>query len=350
MYHLFQPKAGQESKFSFDKTPTYLFRLYEPDSAGFTSTDRVSSPAYPSDLSKEHQLGSACGQDLLQLPAREAAARLNSHLRWRCQKTNESPCKDSPCNLMSWSSSLLFLLQYGLYRHTNGNNPEFSDVMLIMIDTRDFPKQAFLRDIEALDCFGAYNSELRTLTNWRKGDLCFGEYLSQGSLNIRGKCVQISMQQLIDGGLFRTICPALNNQQHWGAWASVVRVMRKDISRNDRVEKKQIRTAISIAQVHAGDKFVVPFALMLLALRSRQSDDATAAEAFHLLFAGNELDFQNIKYDASSEKMKELSRFQQLMEAVKTHQDVATLVKGVEALSISSVDFPTNSLHVISSI
>lgn len=74
--------------------------------------------------------------DILKFTSEQASERLSLHLWWECGKT---------CNLMSWSSSLLFLLQYGLYRHTKDNEPpSLSDIYLIMIDTREYKNsQAF---------------------------------------------------------------------------------------------------------------------------------------------------------------------------------------------------------------
>ncbi|KAH7265520.1 uncharacterized protein BKA55DRAFT_559139 [Fusarium redolens] len=284
MPQLFEPKAGQETRFKFDDTPTYLFRLHVPHSAGSTDTTYVKSPAFPDDMDRKHELGSACGTDLLKLPPAEAAARLRAHLKWECQKL-----EGSPCNLMSWSSSLLFLLQYGLYRHTTDRDsrPKLPEISLIMIGTRDFPKQTFLRDLDALYCYYAYDCGLGKVMGWRRDDLYFGEYLSQGRLGVEGKCIQMTMQQLIDGGLFTVICPALNKpNNNWASWARTVCNLRIGIRKSQVVDKRQIRTAISLAQVYGGDKFVIPLALMLLGLRSQHSDNARILEAFRGMFTG----------------------------------------------------------------
>jgi hypothetical protein len=258
---------------------------------------------------------------------------------------------------MSWSSSLLFLLQYGLHRHQTdpkkkeGPRPKLSDIKIIILDTRDFPKQVFLRDLDALEWLDD-KMDLRKLRDWRKGQYYFGEYLSQGRLDLKGNDVQISMQQLIDGGLFTSICPALNQPQNWSYWAKVTINLRGSILQNNSVDKQRIRKTIFLAQSCVGDKFVVPFALMLLCLRSGPSDDEVIANAFHSIFTGmcivlradlalildqdEELEFKGIKYDPESKRMMELRRFQQLMEAVKKAQiddPVAKLTEGVKALS-----------------
>ncbi|QKD59147.2 uncharacterized protein FOBCDRAFT_243140 [Fusarium oxysporum Fo47] len=214
---------------------------------------------------------------------------------------------------------------------------------IITIDTRDFPKQVFLRDLDALEWLDD-KPDLRRLHNLRKGQFYFGEYLSQGRLDIKGNCVQISMQQLIDGGLFTSICPALNQPQNWSSWAEATSNLRGSILQNNSVDKQRIRNTIFLAQSCVGDKFVVPFALMLLCLRSGPSDDEVIANAFHSIFTDEELEFQSIKYDSESQRMTELRRFQQLMEAVKKVQvddPVAKITEGVEALPTNKIPLNT---------
>ncbi|KAF4997979.1 hypothetical protein FGRMN_3499 [Fusarium graminum] len=75
-------------------------------------------------------------EDLLQLPPEDAAKKLNRHL-----------------------SSLLFVLQYGLFRHVKVDRTSLSKIQLIMIDTRNFPKQTFLRDLDAIRYFFTYPTD-----------------------------------------------------------------------------------------------------------------------------------------------------------------------------------------------
>jgi hypothetical protein len=198
-------------------------------------------------------------------------------------------------------------------------------------------------------------------------DLYFGEYLSQGSLDIRGKCVQMTMQQLIDGGLLTVICPALDQKQNWSYWPNTVRALRKGIRNSEAIDSRQIRTAISLGQVYGGDKFAIPLALMLLGLRSQPSDDALILKTFSCLFTGKyvlhypvlslhvhldeELNLGEIKYDVGAKRMlyggtsvmEELKRFQELMEMIKNfpndavdkerhEDDIATISDSLERL------------------
>ncbi|KAI1049831.1 hypothetical protein LB506_001915 [Fusarium annulatum] len=340
----FEPKPGQENLFTFGKTPTYLFRLHVPRSKGDTSTTRVMAPAFLGQTAY-HRDRLPCSQDLLQLPPKKAASRLKDHLLWHC-----NGFRKSSCNLMSWSSSLLFLLQYALYRHTRDfePKPQFADIKIIMIDTRELPEKTFLRDLDALEWLRE-ELDLKKLHEKRHAQFYFGEYLTQGYLDIEGKCVEMTMQQLIDRGLFTVICPALNKpNNNWADWAIPVCELRVGIMENHIVDQKQIRSAIFVAKDYVGDRFLVPFALMLLGLRSRQSDNSAIANVFQSLFTDEELNFRKVKYDQSSGRMKELRRFQELMEAVEKQNDENPLAETTRLMG--GLGLSTNGLPFKKSI
>ena len=107
----------------------------------------------------------------------EAAEYLEEHLKWRCA---------DDCNLMSWTSSVLFALQYALYRHEM-TRCELSNINILVVDTRAFKRGVFARDVDALKAFrGATDSkEFDRLHKWRvDGRFYYGEYLSQGRVPI----------------------------------------------------------------------------------------------------------------------------------------------------------------------
>ncbi|PSN73985.1 hypothetical protein BS50DRAFT_480103, partial [Corynespora cassiicola Philippines] len=101
------------------------------------------------------------------------------------------------CNLMSWTSSLIFALQFCLYQINCLNNPpDSSDIKLLIVDTRSIPTGSFIKDIEAINCFSEQTQEylpnkthsLSRLSRMRKGGNYYcGEYLTQGCLDIQGK-------------------------------------------------------------------------------------------------------------------------------------------------------------------
>ena len=129
----------------------------------------------------------------------EGAAYLNKHLQWKCGQ--------SSCNLMSWTCSLLFALQYAFYRHRGLANPhDLSDITILVVDTRQFTRGVFARDTDVMKAFedpSTGRSCLTSLYDIRMKKLCFGgEYLSQGEVLIdSGRSCQFSMQKLVDHDL-----------------------------------------------------------------------------------------------------------------------------------------------------
>ena len=80
------------------------------------------------------------------------------------------------------------------------------------------PKAAFVRDLEIIDAFSGYSDpcvqrNLAYLQQLRLEPMeyYFGEYLSQGYLDIEGKCAQATMQDMIDSGLFQ-LMPKLESK------------------------------------------------------------------------------------------------------------------------------------------
>jgi hypothetical protein len=190
----FQPNPFQLDQmplFGRNDIPRYIFRVHARTTAGKTTLSYVIPPV------------SACGktdkkQDIFKLPPRDAEGLLNAHLRcW--------PSHESECNLMSWTSSLLFALQYGLYRHRgHRDKPDLSQVFLLILDTHRFPKGTFIKHMEIMEVFAQYSDandkkSLKSFLELRKGDMWyyFGEYLTQGDLNIQGRCVQTNMQRMV---------------------------------------------------------------------------------------------------------------------------------------------------------
>lgn len=277
----FVPREGEEDLFSFELTPTYLFRLYAPRSTGTTSTTSVSAPACP-DSGEPHPENCPCCENLLSLPPCKAARILGAHLGWNCRKTGT-------CNLMSWSSSLLFVLQHGFRRHaTDFGQPALSKLFLIMLDTRKLPKETFLRDLDAINYYYEYHSDLAGLRRIvvSPGDYYFGEYLTQGSLNIEGHCCQVSMQQLVRTGLFE-LCTPLAEESKWKQWADAVVDIREKSFSTEETDRAQVRLAILMGLVNMEARFAFPLAAMLLSLHARDTKDEFTLNEFHAMFTRN---------------------------------------------------------------
>ena len=90
--------------------------------------------------------------DVFKLPPQDGALRLNKHLWW-------VPSHENNCNFTSWTTSLLFALQYALYKHRGAKNPSnLSQMSLLILDTRDFPKGTFIKDMEIMSVFAKFSS------------------------------------------------------------------------------------------------------------------------------------------------------------------------------------------------
>lgn len=263
--------------------PTYLIRVYAPNSAGQTTRSYVIPPA-----SNRDQVD--LQQDIFTLPRQEAATRLNEHFRWYHSHENR-------CNLTSWTSSLLFAIQYGLYKH-RGNHfvkPDLSKISLLLLDTRDVPEGTFIKDLEIMETFSAYSDpkvkkNLKDLVDFRRDNrgYYFGEYLTQGDVDIEGKCVVTNMQRLIDTGLFELI-PNFRDESKWTVWSNRVLQLRKPFNTPQDARTTihaEVRNAMAIAVACFGGRWVFPVATMLLALEPRKKKDPVIVSAFAAMFSG----------------------------------------------------------------
>ncbi|KAK1250138.1 hypothetical protein MKX08_010141 [Trichoderma sp. CBMAI-0020] len=244
---------------SLDNIPTYLFRVSDHISPGTTNPTEVCSPAF----TNLQQSADLCG-----MKREQAADNLRDHLWWNC--TSGDSIKHS-CNLMSWTSSLLSALQYAFYRHNywNKGNEDFSDTFILIVDTRQFERGAFARDLEVMEAYKGISTGRRSLDDLyelrRSGRFYFGEYLSQGRLNFDPERVhQVTLGNLIQRGLF-DINPELKDEAQWSRWAHRVNQLRFSIQKGPiDVQRSDIQAAMNVAE--AFQPFAVPVAAMLLTI------------------------------------------------------------------------------------
>ncbi|KAI4189843.1 MAG: hypothetical protein LQ348_003743 [Seirophora lacunosa] len=194
-YLLFNPPTDKSPfKEAFGEVPRYLFRVSTSKSDGITNSTWVKS--------KDAAIGRA--DSAVDIFARESASvanMLNRHLQW-------SGRLDDVDNFVSWTSSLLFVLQYIFYRRTS-NRLDMRDIFLCIIDTSAFPRATFLKDKDLINTYSEHENALRLFRVLRdrqchpfKGSYYFGEYLSQGALKVDGSCSIVSAQFIVDQGLF----------------------------------------------------------------------------------------------------------------------------------------------------
>ncbi|KAF3810911.1 hypothetical protein GCG54_00003089 [Colletotrichum gloeosporioides] len=278
-------------KASFEQTPRYLFRVYDDTSSGTTNAEYVSS--------RLADLGSLdCRRNMLDQTTKKAASILNQHLNWRGWQHERDVD-----NLVSWSSSLLFTLQYALYRHNKRRKGRSAhNVHIIMIDTTKFPRETFIRDLEVMHCLRNGNLQLKQLyrlrTTGQRGRIfSFGEYLSQGCINVSRASGVTSLKKLIDTGLFNeSVCPYLGDSVHWSRLAKRVLTLREEVD-SLRVEQQawasleHTRAFIAIAEAcfgsHGANRNLAPaFAVMLLSLSRFSGFENDSVVAFLKLYPG----------------------------------------------------------------
>lgn len=280
---LFQPAGGKAwLQEKLDDIPRYLFRVFTPKSRGETNR-------YWTKSKDARDGGDECSVDILARDDYRVADMLNSHLRWW-------PCHDD--NFVSWTSSLLFALQYVFYlRNSPRDGSTFDEIKICIIDTTCFRKGVFLRDkdlIKAYHSFGMGPKELGDLWNLRSkkhryfaGSYYFGEYLSQGALRIEDKCDIVSAQALINHGLF-DLQPEFEKSARGGTtshlppWANeVIRLREVFYERGPvaRVHQQELQAAISIAQLFA-PHWRLPVAANFIALFPRRDNDKAILCAF----------------------------------------------------------------------
>ena len=282
----FQPNPFQLDKmplFQNEDPPRFLFRIHTPNCFGVSSLSEITSQAF--------RVGGSCAtRDIFKLQQEHAARILNTHLRWWDHE------KASECNLVCWTSSLLFALQYGFHRarQDNPENCQPSQICLLVLDTRGFCRGTFVKDLEIIDVFSPYADKcqeknleyLRTMRRGTRG-YYFGEYLSQGYLNIQGQCAQTNIQELIDSGLF-DLMPEFEDRSLWTEWANRVLKLREPFKSAQPIANsvhREVRTAITIAERCFDGQWPLPVAVMLLALKPRTENDALILEGFASMYS-----------------------------------------------------------------
>lgn len=196
------------------------------------------------------------------------AIQIADHLWWRRLPRND--------DLVSWSSSILFLLLYIFYRHHHSSDESsLHDIRLLVIDTEKFPARTFIRDTDLLSAFKVFDTRreksLRSLADLRSNTDCyFGEYLSQGSLRISGRCSTVSAQSMIDRGLFNLhfvfgeACKGI----YGDTWVVPVRKVRQTMHtapNSSPATLEQLTAAFDVALAFDGE-WRLPIAVQLLAI------------------------------------------------------------------------------------
>ena len=264
----FRP-SGELASSNIDR---YLFRIFDGRSDGVTNENVVKSrdafysrPTSFVDIFDREDYG-------------EVAEMLNRHLRWNYDQEKKD-------NMVSWSSSLLFALQYCLYRNTTDGTP-LAQMRLCVVDTTGLPEGVFIRDLELLKAYADYNEELAYLRNLRLNKswtrYYFGEYLSQGTLQIENHCVIVSIQRIFDAGLY-SLQPGFKGfETRYASWANEVIRLRKMFDRRERlltaIDDRSVETAMQIGGLF-GSSWKLPMAAAFMALHPWREMDGPILNA-----------------------------------------------------------------------
>ncbi|KAM7216072.1 hypothetical protein V8F06_008545 [Rhypophila decipiens] len=180
--------------------PRYLFRAFDESSSGLSNSHVVASQQSISSSAIDRELSKV---DLLSKWLVEAAIMLYEHLE---EKDCFGVC-GSDNNLMSWSSSLLHVVQYAIWRshHHAAHARQIPQVRICAVDTRKFPVGQFARDrhLILLNQDIQIHKDLQEFFNFRlnRREYDNGEFLSQGELNYAGRSCVFTLDQLLNGGL-----------------------------------------------------------------------------------------------------------------------------------------------------
>ncbi|KAK4893547.1 hypothetical protein LTR49_028481, partial [Elasticomyces elasticus] len=239
------------------KTPRYIFRTFDSASSGKSDGDMVASSA-------SIHMPRISRVDLLSLEPDESCKRLCDHLQKKC--FGNANFDD---NLMSWSSSLLFVLQYAIWR-CNVRRCSPAEVSVCVVDTTKFPHGQFARDMWSLEKYDAASNEsadLRKLLHLRK-EYDNGEYLSQGALNHKDRSSIVTLEKLIRSGL-HDLHPEFANASGGEGWTSRVRELRLMWAECRSTTHKDVQVASRIATTCFHTLSTSEIAICLLTFKAR---------------------------------------------------------------------------------
>jgi hypothetical protein len=241
-------------------TSRYLFRAFDSASSGLSNDTVVASTASMYSDLEVSQL------NLLSIDKREATLRMLEHLEKPLFGGSNSD------NLMSWSNSLLFVLQYAIWR-SEQRRWYPNEVQICAIDTSRFPKGQFARDMWLINkCHDASWSQdpLESLVGLRRRRGYYnGEHLSQGTVNHKGRSCVVSLQDLIDAGLCE-LCPELDDLEGRKGWTNRVLSLRSMWSTTSSTTQEDIRLAMQLAKSCFYGMATLDIALMFLTFKDRK--------------------------------------------------------------------------------
>ncbi|KAF5599919.1 hypothetical protein FPANT_2926 [Fusarium pseudoanthophilum] len=246
-----------------------MFWAYDVDSTGRNDEEVMAS------IFSQHDEANHNGIDIFSMDYQEASEMLHHHL----DKGLSSPWETD--NLVSWSSSLIFVIQYANWRSCN---PRFSrprDIRICAVDTSKFPRGQFARDKWLLNCFkdAEFSDQENSFRDLRlNGDHDNGEYLSQGVLHIEDRSCTLSLRSLENAGLWNLYPEFGVSVVERGAgetdmrklWTNYLKTLRWQWQFTKKTTKADICCALHIAEECFPGFDQDDLALLLLSFRERK--------------------------------------------------------------------------------
>jgi hypothetical protein len=253
---LFDPPEGTDS-WNCEELPRYLFRVYDDNSPGINTRSVIASC--------QSAIGSPedSRRDILSWPPEKAADMLWRHLTKNCWATSD--------NLVSWSSSFMFVIQYAIWKSEIEQTPA-SDLRICVVDTRDFSIDQFARDMWLLRHY-------RDLIQDRPEVAFFdsrlghpehdnGQFLSQGAMHLGNKVSVFSLQDLMSSGL-RSLYPQFKGGPYDGVdWINRVLTLRTTFDQEACLDEGDLKQAYDIARKLFKELDVMDMTLLLLSFRN----------------------------------------------------------------------------------
>ncbi|UKZ96146.1 uncharacterized protein TrAFT101_010946 [Trichoderma asperellum] len=325
-------------------TPRYLFRVFSKNSAGENSSEWMKSV--------DAQKGNFT--DIFKRDNASAVAlTLNEHLMpW--PKLNGDP-------FISWTTSLLFAIQYAIFKYKK-EHVELNMIYLCIVDTTQFPSGVFIKDLDLIEEFqdkvtddhviwyknkrrywkNIGLSNIRQLRNRKheeySGIYYFGEYLSQGQTKINGRSCTVPCDKVINNHLF-AMMPNFKVEMESEAqlWAKAVIKFREPspskIMEQEAIDNSEFFEAKAIA-LEFGTKWFLPMLANLLALSPRTANPANIRLISKLFSNGVEHSLlSKITNVVADDNIPEVLRFREIVHAINKdyHADrAAVLVRSME--------------------
>ncbi|KAK4224071.1 hypothetical protein QBC38DRAFT_515647 [Podospora fimiseda] len=271
------PSSAISEEYESQLTNWSRFSSFQPD--GPYSTGKTTALRVQSELAVKRP--GVTASNILDLDPDKAAELLNTHLQW----WSSYPPGIPGSNLVSWTSDLLFAIILGL--EYSKSVPE-EKIHILMLDTKGIKRhfvdalklaRHFYSGLNRKDLESTYATSLKDLIGWRQGPWISSEFLSQGTLDVRGRCVRTDLQKIREARLYE-MYRELDDPNY-----SYLKLMKRlletrSMERMADSSQNDVHRAINIGRCFGyGGRRALYVALLVFALAERQEfDDGAALE------------------------------------------------------------------------